>query len=130
MLVQVGLEGKVLVAPLALERLEAGVGLDVRAQVGLVGKVLLADVAFEGLFTCGEDQMFEISSWRGFLYCLSYRCVSGCDLVAAKVWRSSFRSEDTCSPGCGSGCAWSRRAWTRRSCRSADTSWPSCQREI
>ena len=40
MLAEVRLESKCLAAALALERLAAGVGLDVGAQVGLVGKGL------------------------------------------------------------------------------------------
>ncbi len=42
MLVQVGLEGERLVAALALEVLESGVGLHVGPQVGAVGKALAA----------------------------------------------------------------------------------------
>lgn len=51
-LVQVGLEGEGLAAPVARERLQVGMRLDVGAQVRLVRERLVADLARERLLTC------------------------------------------------------------------------------
>ena len=56
MLGQIGLQGELLAAPLAGERLHLGVGLHVRAQVALVSEGLVALGTGEGLLSCvGPD---------------------------------------------------------------------------
>ena len=58
MFVQVGLEGKGLVAARAGVRLRVGVGLDVGAEVGLVGERLVANVALERFFPWNIKKRF------------------------------------------------------------------------
>ena len=53
---EVGLQGELLPAPAAAERLDVAVGLHVGPQVALVSKRFVTNVAFERFFTCGEKQ--------------------------------------------------------------------------
>ena len=53
-----------------------------------------------------------------------YLCEFECVPAAARAWRRTFRSKDTCSPGCVCARASRKLERTRTPCRSVDTSWP------
>ena len=103
MLVQIGLEGEGLAAALARERFQIGMSLNVSAQVGLVGEGFVADLAAERLLTCATNprkkNIFIFNSISG-RQTARYLCEFECVPAAARAWRRTFRSKDTCSPGC------------------------------